>query len=105
MAADPSAHEIEQKVKAIIREMFTIEPERLKAETEFVHCDRGMVEGFPADSSLHWPWVTEEDMAELAMRLEEAFEITIPTRELDAVRTVGDVIELVKRHVQRAGAS
>ena len=105
MAAEPSSHEIEQKVKAIVQEMFNLEPDRLNAETELVHCDRGMIEGFPTNSSLEWPWVTEEDMAELAMRLEEAFDITIPARELDAVRTIGDVIELVKRHVRRAGAS
>jgi acyl carrier protein len=38
------------------------------------------------------------DLFELIMALEEAFELEIPTDELEKMVTVGDVVEYIKSH-------
>ena len=40
------------------------------------------------------------DLFELAMSLEDAFGVKIPTEDLEKINTVGDVVEYVKAHQQ-----
>lgn len=40
------------------------------------------------------------DLFELAMSLEDAFGVKIPTEDLEKINTVGDVVQYVKAHQQ-----
>ena len=73
---------VEEKVKAII-------VDKLKVELEDVSEDKDIVRDLGADSL---------DQVELVMELEEQFNVEeIPEEEAAKLKTVGDVIEYVKK--------
>lgn len=45
------------------------------------------------------------DMVELAMRFEEALNISIPDDESEACETVGDALDLIRSKIVRAAAA
>ena len=69
--------EIPAKVKDVIVEQLSVDPERVKAEASFID-DLG------ADSL---------DIVELVMAMEEEFEIEIPDEEAEKLKTVQDVAD------------
>lgn len=71
-----------EKVKNIIAEQLSIEPEGITTESSFVD-DLG------ADSL---------DIVELIMALETEFDLEIPDEDAEKITTVGDVVEYIKNH-------
>lgn len=71
-----------EKVKNIIAEQLSIEPEGITMESSFVD-DLG------ADSL---------DIVELIMALETEFDLEIPDEDAEKIATVGDVVEYIKNH-------
>ena len=71
-----------EKIQAIIAEQLGIEESEITMESNFSD-DLG------ADSL---------DLFELVMNLEEEYSIEIPTEELEAIKTVGDVINYLSEH-------
>lgn len=71
-----------EKVKNIIAEQLSIEPEGITTESSFVD-DLG------ADSL---------DIVELIMALETEFDLEIPDEDAEKIATVGDVVEYIKNH-------
>lgn len=71
---------MEEKVKSIIAEQLGIKIEEVIPEAKFV-------EDLGTDSL---------DSVELAMALEEAFDISIPDEDVEKLLTVGDVIKYIK---------
>jgi len=72
-----------EKLKAIIAEVMTIEPDDITMESSFVD-DLG------ADSL---------DIFQIIMGIEEAFDIEIDNDEADKIATVGDAVEAIKNAV------
>jgi len=75
--------DIEKRVKEIIAEQLSIDVEEVKPEASFID-DLG------ADSL---------DTVELIMAFEEEFDLEIPDEEAEKIKTVGDAIEHIKKHV------
>lgn len=75
--------DIEKRVKEIIAEQLSIDVEEVKPEASFI-------EDLGADSL---------DTVELIMAFEEEFELEIPDEEAEKIKTVGDAIEHIKKHV------
>jgi len=73
---------IEEKVKKIVAEKLSIEPDEVVPEASFVD-DLG------ADSL---------DQVELIMAMEEAFDIEISDEEAEKLQTVQDAVNYVKAH-------
>jgi acyl carrier protein len=73
---------IEEKVKNIIAEKLSVEPDEVVPEASFVD-DLG------ADSL---------DLVELIMAMEEAFDIEVPDEEAEKLQTVEDAVKYVKAH-------
>jgi len=71
-----------EKMQAIIAEQLGIDASEITMESNFSD-DLG------ADSL---------DLFELVMNLEEEYSIEIPTEELEAIKTVGDVINYLSAH-------
>ena len=71
-----------EKLREIIGEVLNIDPDTITADTTFVD-DLG------ADSL---------DLFEMVMAFEEAFEIEIPSEDLEEIKTVGDVVSYVESH-------
>lgn len=71
-----------EKIQAIIAEQLGIDESEITMESNFSD-DLG------ADSL---------DLFELVMNLEEEYSIEIPTEELEAIKTVGDVINYLSKH-------
>ncbi len=71
---------VEEKVKKIIAEKLSVEPEEVVPEASFVD-DLG------ADSL---------DLVELIMAMEEAFDIEVPDEEAEKLQTVQDAVKYVK---------
>ena len=71
-----------EKIQAIIAEQLGIDESEITMESNFSD-DLG------ADSL---------DLFELVMNLEEEYSIEIPTEELEAIKTVGDVINYLSAH-------
>ncbi len=71
-----------EKIQAIIAEQLGIDESEITMESNFSD-DLG------ADSL---------DLFELVMNLEEEYSIEIPTEELEAIKTVGDVINYLSEH-------
>lgn len=71
-----------EKIQAIIAEQLGIDESEVTMESNFSD-DLG------ADSL---------DLFELVMNLEEEYSIEIPTEELEAIKTVGDVINYLSAH-------
>ncbi|UOD33837.1 acyl carrier protein [Deferribacteraceae bacterium V6Fe1] len=75
--------DIEKRVKEIIAEQLSIDVEEVKPEASFI-------EDLGADSL---------DTVELIMAFEEEFDLEIPDEEAEKIKTVGDAIEHIKKHV------
>ncbi len=71
-----------EKIQAIISEQLGIDESEITLESNFSD-DLG------ADSL---------DLFELVMNLEEEYSIEIPTEELEAIKTVGDIINYLSEH-------
>ncbi len=69
-----------EKVKSIIVEVLSVEPEAVTETTTFID-DLG------ADSL---------DIFQIIMGIEEAFDIEIPVEEAESIVTVGDAVEKIK---------
>lgn len=73
------AEEIESKVKDIIVDQLSVQPDRVTPEAKFI-------EDLGADSL---------DTVELVMAFEEEFGIEVPDEEAEKLQTVGNVIDYV----------
>jgi acyl carrier protein len=72
--------DIEAKVKEIIVEQLSVNPDDVTAEAKFL-------EDLGADSL---------DIVELVMAFEEEFELDIPDEEAEKIRTVGDAVAYIQ---------
>jgi acyl carrier protein len=87
MTTTPTAAALAEEVTRVICEHFEVNPAQVTRETRFQ-------EDLGADSL---------DVVELVMKLEEAFDITIPDEESQQIRAVGDAVDYVVK--RRAGAA
>ncbi|HIK26118.1 MAG: acyl carrier protein [Thermosynechococcus sp. Uc] len=75
--------EILEKVKAIVADQLSVDPEKVVPEASFA-------EDLNADSL---------DSVELIMALEEAFGVEIPDEEAEKLKTVQDVLDFINNKV------
>ena len=78
-----------EELRALVVDQLDVEPDDVRLESDLV-ADLG------ADSL---------DVVELVMAIEEAFDLSIPDRETEAVRTFGDAVELVRAKLPALRAS
>lgn len=71
-----------EKVKEIVAESLNVEESTLSETTSFK-------EALGADSL---------DLFEMVMAFEEAFEVEIPSEDLEQITTVGDVVKYIESH-------
>lgn len=71
-----------EKVKEIVAESLSVEESTLSETTSFK-------EDLGADSL---------DLFEMVMAFEEAFEVEIPSEDLEQITTVGDVVKYIESH-------
>lgn len=71
-----------EKVKEIVAESLNVEESTLNETTSFK-------EDLGADSL---------DLFEMVMAFEEAFEVEIPSEDLEQITTVGDVVKYIESH-------
>ena len=71
-----------EKVKEIVAESLNVEESTLSETTSFK-------EDLGADSL---------DLFEMVMAFEEAFEVEIPSEDLEKITTVGDVVKYIESH-------
>ena len=71
-----------EKVKEIVAESLNVEESTLSETTSFK-------EELGADSL---------DLFEMVMAFEEAFEVEIPSEDLEQITTVGDVVKYIESH-------
>lgn len=71
-----------EKVKEIVAESLNVEESTLSETTSFN-------EDLGADSL---------DLFEMVMAFEEAFEVEIPSEDLEQITTVGDVVKYIESH-------
>ena len=71
-----------EKVKEIVAESLNVEESTLSETTSFK-------EDLGADSL---------DLFEMVMAFEEAFEVGIPSEDLEQITTVGDVVKYIESH-------
>lgn len=71
-----------EKVKEIVAESLNVEKSTLSETTSFK-------EDLGADSL---------DLFEMVMAFEEAFEVEIPSEDLEQITTVGDVVKYIESH-------
>ena len=71
-----------EKVKEIVAESLNVEESTLSETTSFK-------EDLGADSL---------DLFEMVMAIEEAFEVEIPSEDLEQITTVGDVVKYIESH-------
>ena len=71
-----------EKVKEIVAESLNVEESTLSETTSFK-------EDLGADSL---------DLFEMVMAFEEAFEVEIPSEDLEQITTVGDVVNYIESH-------
>ena len=71
-----------EKVKEIVAESLNVEESTLSETTSFK-------EDLGADSL---------DLFEMVMSFEEAFEVEIPSEDLEQITTVGDVVKYIESH-------
>ena len=71
-----------EKVKEIVAESLNVEESTLSETTSFK-------EDLRADSL---------DLFEMVMAFEEAFEVEIPSEDLEQITTVGDVVKYIESH-------
>ena len=78
--------EIEQKVIEIVAEQMGVDKSEITRETSFVN-------DLNADSL---------DTVELVMEFEDEFELSIPDEEAEKIQTVGQAIEYIREHANKA---
>lgn len=71
-----------EKVQKIICEQFGTQADKVTMESL-------ILEDFEADSL---------DLVDLAMSLEDAFDMEVPDEELENIKTVGDIVKLVEEN-------
>lgn len=69
-----------EKLKNIIAEQFSVDPESITEETAFKDLGDSM------------------DLIELIMALEEEFDIEMDDEETDSIKTVGDAVEYIRQN-------
>jgi acyl carrier protein len=80
------ADEIEEKVIDIVAEQMGVDKSEITRETSFVN-------DLNADSL---------DTVELVMEFEDEFELSIPDEEAEKIQTVGQAIDYIKEHSNKA---
>ncbi|WP_297631450.1 acyl carrier protein [uncultured Clostridium sp.] len=73
-----------EKIQDIIAEKLSVDKEEVKLESSFI-------DDLNADSL---------DIVELIMALEDELEMEIPDEDVENFKTVGDVVNYVKEHVE-----
>lgn len=71
-----------ERVQKIICEQFGTEIDKVTMESS-------ILEDFEADSL---------DLVDLAMSLEDEFDIEVPDEELENIKTVGDIVKLIEEN-------
>jgi len=79
----PSTAEIEEKVVQIVSEQMSVEKNEITRATSFVN-------DLNADSL---------DTVELVMELGDEFDLTIPDEEAEKLKTVGEAIDYIQKHM------
>lgn len=79
-----TAVEIEEKVIQIVSEQLSVDKSEISRNTSFVN-------DLNADSL---------DTVELVMELEDEFDLTIPDEEAEKLKTVGEAIDYIKKHLE-----
>ncbi len=82
----PELAEIESKVKKIVAEQMGVAEAEISRDTSFVN-------DLNADSL---------DTVELVMEFEEKFELSIPDEEAEKIQTVGQAIDYIAAHLEKA---
>lgn len=80
----PTATEIEDKVFQIVSDQMSVDRGELSRETSFVN-------DLNADSL---------DTVELVMELEDEFDLNIPDEEAEKLKTVGEAIDYIHKHLE-----
>ena len=80
------ADNIEEKVIDIVSEQMGVDKSEITRETSFVN-------DLNADSL---------DTVELVMEFEDEFELSIPDEEVEKIQTVGQAIDYIKEHSNKA---
>lgn len=73
-----------EKVQEIIAEKLSVDPSEITQDASFI-------DDLNADSL---------DIVELIMALEDELDMEIPDEDVEGFKTVGDVVEYVKNHVE-----
>ena len=71
-----------EKIQKIISAQFDVEPSRVTLESS-------ILDDFQADSL---------DIVDLAMSIEDAFDIEVPDEELENIKTVGDIVKFIEEN-------
>jgi acyl carrier protein len=79
----PTAVEIEEKVIQVVSEQMSVDKSEISRNTSFVN-------DLNADSL---------DTVELVMELEDEFDLTIPDEEAEKLKTVGEAIDYIQKHL------
>ena len=82
------ASEIESKVIDIVAEQMGVDKSEINPNTHFIN-------DLNADSL---------DTVELVMEFEDEFETSIPDEEAEKIQTVGQAIDYIKAHLEKAGS-
>ena len=82
----PTVMEIEEKVIQIVSEQLSVDKNEINRETSFVN-------DLNADSL---------DTVELVMELEDEFDLTIPDEEAEKLKTVGEAVDYIQKHLEQA---
>ncbi len=80
----PTVAEIEEKVVQIVSEQMSVDKGEVARDTSFIN-------DLNADSL---------DTVELVMELEDEFDLTIPDEEAENLKTVGEAIDYIKKHLE-----
>ena len=80
----PTVAEIEEKVIQIVSEQMSVDKNEVSRDTSFVN-------DLNADSL---------DTVELVMELEDEFDMTIPDEEAEKLKTVGEAIGYIQKHLE-----
>ena len=81
----PSVADIEDKVFQIVADQMSVDKGELSRNTSFVN-------DLNADSL---------DTVELVMELEDEFDLTIPDEEAEKLKTIGEAIDYIKKHLEK----
>ena len=81
-----SENEIEEKVISIVAEQMGVDKGEINRDTNFVN-------DLNADSL---------DTVELVMEFEDEFETSIPDEEAEKIQTVGQAIDYIQGHTEKA---